>query len=409
MALRHLLPLLLCLNACQTGQSRCHILPLIPAESEVALPELAPPCVWLTHVTDRPKAPSGLATLPELQRQQFMRQILESERLFFEGDPEQARGSLQTVYDSAVKQPELLPSSPKERTAAYRVLVTWMRLQLESGDTKAAQEVATWLAAHMPDQEPSVRTMPPELEVIASKALEKVRHAAVNLTVESPTGCPGQAQVYADGLALGVTPLQTRLAAGRHALWLQCDSVTSWVRIQEVTAGWHLAGVAMETESRVVLHDGQVMWWEASAAEADAALLRSLASWSGSEAIAAPAGESEWILATPTQTRIVPLPKDEALSLDSLVHHQEALPWWAGALGVTAAALAGSGVWAHMEADDATRQTNSGIRDLRSETSQWQDAATGLYAAAAVTATCAAGLLVWQLLTTPTPAEPLFR
>ncbi len=407
---------LVCLAAvleigCASGGQRCLAVFVDRADlsQPTARPALPPPCVWLTHPQDLPNIPRRLRFLDPNERTQFLRQIREADQLFFSAGPQEGARAISDVIDRMRSRTEWLPTAPKDRALTYGVVATWMRLKAEAGEPGAVQESALWLAVHMSDQQPSVRSMPPELELLASRMLERVRASHVKIDIEPPAECQEPAGVFMDGLALGTLPLHIMVPLGEHTFWVQCGSLTSWVRVVGVEAPLRLTGIRMHQESSLGLGPEFLQWRSSQAPIQDPQLLRSVATWAGIDAVVMPGTvPGELAVAMPDKVVAVTLGESQPLELPDFLERPHALRWAAAGSAGLAAVLAAGGVWANLEYNDLVQRTNGGVVDGRDEAAPWQTGAQALYLSAGAALAAGVGFLIWDWVTAPAEAEPLF-
>lgn len=397
-------------TGCGATAERCLVYPLVPDASwKGGRPALEPPCAWGSGESVQGKLPKGLRSLDEDERLKMLGQLTESERLFFSETPEKGQEAMAQVWSALQRHPEYLPASSKERSAAYRVLVTWMRLQPEGSPARA--QVAEWLACHMPDQEPSVRSMPAEEELRAAQAVERARRESVMLQAEPASGCETPASLFMDGVEVGKLPLHgVPVPKGEHAFWAECDGRRSWVRIREVAGATRLPSFRLEKEPLLSLHDSSLTWNDDGMLEEHRDLLRSVASWSGMEAVAVPGAEEEalWFASARRAVRMDGA-SGQPLEVEESLEDDWTLVWLGAGAAASSLALLGGGLYATDRHNTLVDEMNTGTVDHLREIDQWKERGVAMYASAAALGVAALSLWIVDWAMRPTEPQPLFH
>jgi hypothetical protein len=385
------------LNACASTQP-CSLLFVGPAKER---PQIAwNQCRWWQPPTAQQLPP---VQLDPARTVAIIAMLQEAERFLPEGNTDQAMASFASAFGMLQDAPQLLPEDPASRGLVYRAMATWTTLAAEKGDSIPG--LFQWLATHMPDQTPSVRTLTPELELQASREAEKARKASIPLSAPTPTGCTEKANLVVDGLPLGALPVKgIPVPPGPHVYWIRCGTLHSSPKRFEVSQGHiKLPKVDVASETRLAqLHTVQQSP-ENRARENDVALLRRLAHTNGAAASLAPSNDGQWLVASVARQHplvVDDLAVKEPLLLDYIAQ-DDTLTLASALLGAGALAAAGLGIWANVSHNQLVGDTNSSTQDYRESAAAFRDLSLWFYGGAALLGTAALSTWAVDLLTRP--------
>ncbi len=337
--------------------------------------------------------------------------MLEGEREFFEGNVDRGTVLLREAWSTVSGQPEILPSDPQRRRQLYGAILLVFRLLMEEGQGLES-EISSWLATHMPEQSPSVRVLPPEMEAAASEALDATRQRHVPLSVRGPrpgTGC----HWTMDGLVLGEPPLTgVTIPPGLHVFVPVCGETRGWSRRVDVAEGGvRLWARDIQAEHRL-RRTGEGLTW---AGELEAPELRlagrSLATSlmvDGVVFLPTQPDQDVW-LSTPYGERRLQKEEDGWPLRTRFLEPPRTWKWAAAwlLLGTGVGIGAGGGLW-HWQYMEAARDVHSGRRDRRDDMDSSRTKSIGLYATAGALVVSSGVLFLLEALSKPSPAPSLF-
>lgn len=353
--------------------------------------------------------PKDRRTVERAAREAFKEATIAAAAAFYDD----SAGGLRALEESlaqAQENPGLLPTEPAARQQVYQALGVLLLARYDESQ-QAGDELASWLATHLPDQVPSVQQLPPKLSVRAAEALSHSQRDKGTLSVGPSPDCE-EASLLLDGRPMGTLPLRDLpVHRGRHAVWFECGEVSSWTRLLEITSAASLAGPVIAHEALFDLGAGHLRLHSAAPGMAVAEPVRRLLPALGVDVVALMPADSggDALLVTADRALVMPLATGPvALS----VRRQDLWPrpWtsvakWV-AVGITGAAL-GAGMTAHALHDREVEAMRYGTIDNRAAADTWQIAAVGGYATAATAAAGAALLFFLDASHGPLP-EPLF-
>ena len=177
--------------------------------------------------------PTDRRTVAMAERLAYRAAVLAAATAYYE-DSASGLEALEGSWAMARENPGLLPTDPADRAHVYQAL--GVLLLARYGESQlAGDELASWLARHLPDQVPSAQQLPPKLSVRAADALSRSHADKGTLTVGPARDCE-EASLLLDGRRLGTLPLRDLpVHRGRHAIWFACGETVSWTRLLEVT------------------------------------------------------------------------------------------------------------------------------------------------------------------------------
>lgn len=334
--------------------------------------------------------------------------LWQAEKLFYGDAVEEGKAQLAQSWERYQLHPELLPVSPEERTNVYRALLVAVRAGSQDRPGDAAG-MLSWLARHMPDQEPTVRLLPPRMEATAAQEVEAAVKDMALLSAPLPDGCTAGSVLRVNGLAVGELPIAgLPTPRGSHAVWFDCGQTGSWVRQLNLAGDQKLdaPNMALESGLRVARRllsapqmptpelltrigpklrtslraDGLVFVPVDGASKERQALLSTAY---GNHSIApGPAGRFQVppsLLAAPFDWR-------------------RAGMWTAYAMS---AAMLGCGVGANLGHQSAMDDTNSGLSDRRREADNWRTVSISCYATAGAAFILGATLNIFEAVEEP--------
>lgn len=338
--------------------------------------------------------PTGASLPPEdAERRRLLADLAAGESLFWQGQLDEAGGALAAAFEVLKDHPELLPSSKDDRAKAYGALLVLFRLR--AGDETGAAEIAAWLASHMPDQDPSVQTVPPELEARLSNTVIKSRTPGWKLGAAGDVG--RRCSLLVDGLESGTVPVHgLPVTNGAHRIWSVCGAGEGSL-VAEVSEARTEALLAPLVLSRLkpcgaglclspALEEGQTTRDLSGLGRqfgADAALLVG-----DGRALLAPAN-GRWLEELQAGENGVEVFRDPP---GKKKRRLVAL----GAAAATAFFL-GSGVYWNLEHNDDIARTSEGWADLRQQADSHKELSMLSYGMAAVSGAMAAVLFLWDL------------
>jgi hypothetical protein len=353
--------------------------------------------------------PTDRQTVTAAQRLAFKESVVAASSAYYD-DPDSGRKALEENFARARQNPGLLPTNAKVRNQIYQSLaVLLLARYIESQE--AGDELASWLANHLPDQVPSAKQLPPKLSVRAAEALRRSHARKGPLSAAAPPDCE-EASLLLDGRVLGTLPLRdVPVHLGRHAVWFECGDKSSWVRFLEVSDGASLAAPRIDHEAAFTLSDGQLRLVSGATPELAVDSARRLLSSLDIEAVAllANRGGEEALVVTATGNRALVMsggPVALTVSRDELWPRSwTSVAKWVVA-GVSVAAL-GGGMTFHALHDREIDKMSFGTVDTRGRAERWQNTAIGGYA---VAASAAVGAIVLFIVDRPDKSliDPLF-
>lgn len=337
--------------------------------------------------------------------------MLEGEREFFEGNVDRGTALLREAWSTLSGQPEMLPSDPQRRRQLYGAILLVFRLLMEEGQGRES-DISLWLATHMPEQSPSVRVLPPEMEAAASETLEGTRLRHVPLSVRGPrpgTGC----HWTMDGLVLGEPPLTgVTIPPGLHVFVPVCGATRGWSRrVVVAEGGVRLWARDIQAEHRL-RRTGEGLTWVGDLDAPELRLAgRSLATSlkvDGVVFLPALPYQDMW-LSTPYGERRLEKEEDGWPLRDRFLDPPRTWKWAAAwlLLGTGAGIGAGGGLW-HWQYMEAADDVHSGRRDRRDDMDSSRYKSIGLYATAGALVVSSGVLFLLEALSKPLPAPSLF-
>lgn len=366
-------------------------------------------CEVVAAATLAAALPEDRRSVESAMRTEFHQAVVASAAAFYE-DPVSGRKELESHWSAVRENPGLLPTERAERNRFYRSLAVLLLARYNDSQGEG-DELATWLANHLPDQVPSAKQLPPKLSVRAAEALGRAHAKKGTLTVGAPRDCVS-ASLLLDGRTLGTLPLRdVPVHMGRHAVWFECGDKISWTRMVEMTDTVSLPGPHVGHEAVFLLSDGRLRLRTGIPSEEALEPARRLLTPLGVDAVvvipSALGGEA--LVLTAGGEKKIPLAAGPVvLSLPREVLWPR--PWssvakWVVA-GVSVAAL-GAGMTAHALYDREIDSMRYGTVDGRGAADSWRGAAIGGYATAATAAAGAAVLFFVDGRPEP-PVDPLF-
>ncbi len=334
----------------------------------------------------REKIPKGVRSLDTKSASQTLLDLAAGASVFFEKDAKVGQGQMLEAWKRLEPHPEWLPGQPEQRKEVYETLLTLYRVWTRT-DADGAGRLLLWLATHLPEQQPSVKFLPPQMEYEVTQFAQETTTPRHELSVESPKDA-GACQLFVDGLPLGTLPLSTRiLPEGTHALWVQCEKGSSWVVDMDLNSNIHLEtqGVPLQRQTRVkrdcVLVDPTLNPRELEK------LGRHFLSWLEVDGVVwVPVDDPKAPALLTTRGNITHLPPEEGrYSLKSEWVLDRKDDWqtigWV-TLGA-AAVLAGAGVGLNLHYNGLVNEMNTGVADHRNEFDNIKAATITMYASAA--------------------------
>lgn len=350
-----------------------------------------------------------LRVLDPDQVQSAARSLWAAEKLFYGESVEAGKAQLAQAWELYQHHPELLPVSPEERTNVYRALLVAVRAVAPDSSGNSSAAMLSWLARHMPDQEPTVRLLPPRMEATAALEVESAVKDVALLSAPLPDDCTAGSVLRVNGLAVGELPIAgLPISRGSHAVWFDCGQAGSWVRQLHFTGDQKLEAPDMALESglrvarrllsapqmptpellsqigpglRTSLHAEGLVFVPVDGSSQDKQALLSTAY--GNHSIApGPAGRFQVppsLLAAPFDWR-------------------RAGMWTAYAMS---AALLGCGVGANLGHQSAMDDTNAGLSDRRQEADNWRTMSISCYATAGAAFILGATLNIFEVVEEP--------
>jgi hypothetical protein len=311
----------------------------------------------------RPPSAAGLELPGTLPPELGPPGLARARDLFFKGNLQEARVLLARVRAALEANPSLLPRDEEAREALYGALLLLYRIEWMEG--RPDEGLADWLALHLPDQEPSVAQVPPELEArlaAAKTAQAAPRPLRVRLDREG-----SECVVYADGLLLGGgSNMVASLSPGAH--WVQVDCAgASLPLLRRVSAEGELR-VRPQLERQLSRCGGTLCLAphpDPEVTQANAAIAAAAAGAEGAVGFDATGGGTYYPVSG-TWSRRLNL-KNGKLVVDPVPPGRRTRHWLAlGGLLGSAAAL-GVGVLYNLEYNDLMARTNRGWEDHRAE------------------------------------------
>jgi hypothetical protein len=406
------------LASCATGGRECVIAVLPEAGDQAATgPDdretwVSGECRVLTGAQMLDRLPPGIGRAPASRRAEVLALMNSGESDFYGENSEQGKEKLLAGFLTLRRQPSLLPEDPGERDSLYRILLIVLRIEWER-EKAAGDDVARWLAAHLPEQIPSVKRLPPIVAGRASAALEEVRRGAVRLSAPLPDNC-GTGNLRMDGAVLGALPIAGRaVPQGSHAISFECGDRRSWVRTISLTEKVTLVGPEVTVEhllrlgpagmelsaGTVELRPAQLGARLAVSLDVDAVLMVP-ADRTSPASLAGPAGETTILFGTH---------RGQYLVAPAQVFHPRG-QWMKTAkwTSLVAALLSGvGGASANMAYNERIDSMSHGTVDRRAEAQPWKSAAIAGYSVAGAVAAAAITFFVLDALP-PEPVEPIF-
>jgi len=312
-------------------------------------------------------------------------------------DPARGRTALEDGWSTVRDNPGLLPTEPAKRNQVYQSLAVLLLARYNESQ-EAGDELASWLANHLPDQVPSAKQLPPKLSVRAAEALRRSHGRKGTLTATAPKDCDN-ASLLLDGRKLGTVPmLDVPVHTGRHAVWFECGGKASWVRLLQVEDSATLEGPRIDHEAAFLVAAGHLQWSDNVLAAEAIAPARRLLPALGVDAVALIPAESEGEALVITAGDVIALPLPSGVTALTVTQNELwSRPWtmsakWV-ATGFTFAAL-GVGMMAHARHDREIDTMRYGTVDARGEADRWQKVAIGGYAVGATAAVSAILLFI---------------
>jgi hypothetical protein len=390
-------------GACAHDPAPCTVAVLPPA----AAPAIRTECRTLPPEAVSASLPSGTYSLAPGARAAFVDRLAEAEKRFYGDEIDRGQAEMAQLFEQVQRQPDLLPTSPDARARAYATLLASLRVQW-GANPDLGRELARWLAVHMPDQQPSVRQLPPALEAVASDAIAAASRGTVPVAAARPAAAVTvTCRVFVDGRDLGELPLAgVAVPAGRHAVWSECGASASWVRIVDVAAPGALPTGDPAVESLLRLGDSDLGLVPGGEPEAVDELARRLAPTLRADGVVlADLGYQRLVLGTNYRAFDLKEPVVEPSSLGP------GTDWYlVGGLGLVAAsgALLAVALWANAEHEDAIAETNTSYVDRRPEAADWESLSIGGYAGAAGALAAATTLLMMDVFSNDPSPAPLW-
>ena len=354
--------------------------------------------------------PTDRRTVAMAERLAYRAAVLAAATAYYE-DSASGLEALEGSWAMARENPGLLPTDPADRAHVYQAL--GVLLLARYGESQlAGDELASWLARHLPDQVPSAQQLPPKLSVRAADALSRSHADKGTLTVGPARDCE-EASLLLDGRRLGTLPLRDLpVHRGRHAIWFACGETVSWTRLLEVTeTAVSLTGPKIAHEAVFDLGPGHLRLRAGAPDTSVAEPVRRLLPALGVDAIVLMPTTSghDVLVVTAGDELVMPL---HAGPIALTVRREDLWPRsWTGvakwvAAGVSVVAL-GTGMTAHALHDRTVDDMRYGTIDSREGAEMWKKVAISGYATAA---TAAAGAVVLFLLDGHRESlpEPLF-
>lgn len=333
--------------------------------------------------------------------------LLEAEKQFYGESVEEGKKRLARAWELFEQHPEWLPAKPEMRSGAYRALLVAVRVRSATtpGET---ERLLAWLARHMPDQEPTVRLLPPRLEASAASQVDAAVQDTVLLSAPAPAGCPPGSTLRVNGLAVGELPVAgLPTPRGIHAVWFDCQGTNSWVRIVELTSDTRLDAPDMALESGLrlsnrILSAGAIPSPEVLSAAGP--YLRTALRVKGLVFVPVEAGaKGPAMLSTPYGNHIIP-PGEAGRFEIPAAFTQPPFDWRRAGMWTAYAAsavLLGCGVGANLAQQSAIDDTNTGLQDRRNDADAWKMTAISCYAGAGALLLLGATLNVFEVLEEP--------
>lgn len=403
--------------ACATGPRACSIT-VIPAGATAAtnLQEAAAlaegECTVLSPEQLLALLPPDRVSDPAARRAEVLGLLTRGENDFYGENRERGRESLLAGFQALRQEPSLLPEGTDEREALYRALLIVLRIEWER-EKMAGDGVAHWLAAHMPEQVPSVKRLPPVVAGRASAALEETRRDAVKLSAPLPKDCRS-GRLRLDGVILGELPIVGRsIPRGRHAIRFECIDKHSWVRTMLLTEETTLVSPEVGIEHLLSLRPTGMILLPGIPGQSPERLGARLAvSLNVDAVLVMPAdGTSPASLAGPAGETEVPFDAGQGryrVTSTQVFHPHGQWKRTAKWTSLLAALILGAGgATANMFYLAHIDSMQHGTVDRRGAAESWKTAGIAGYSAAGAAAAAAITLFVLEALP-PEPVEPVF-
>ncbi len=392
--------------ACASApEESCTLALVVPSSTP---PSVVSDCQLLTPLEVAHRLPPDMLTVFPAQRETLVAALVAAEANYYQ-DPAAGRAALESQLQQVVANPGLLPSDSGLRRQVYQALAVLM-LARYNDSQQSGDELAMWLARHLPDQVPSAKELPPKLSVRAAEALRQAHAGMTLLTVTAPPDCT-PASLLLDGRLLGSLPLnEVPVHTGHHAVEFLCQGVTSWVRLVDLTGPTRLSAPRVYDEAAIALRPGGLLPVPGVAAarrqRVEGRLMKALSADALVTFSPGAEGGAE-VASLATRFPVSPGP-DGTITVpgDSLTPRRwRPVVGWILA-GVSVAAL-GTGLTLHALHDRRIEDMVLGTVDNREAADGLRMGALSSYAGAAATASGAMVLLFLEALPDP-EIEPLF-
>jgi hypothetical protein len=343
----------------------------------------------------KPPSAAGLEPPAEAGVALDRRELSRATELFFKGDLEGARGPLDRLRQTLVANPARLPRDEQAREDLYAALLLLYRIAWMQGGPD--EELANWLALYLPDQEPSVAQVPPEMEARLAHA-RGAQQGARPLRIRLDPGGP-ECSVYSDGLLLGGgSNMVHNLTPTAHWLQVDCEG-RSLPLLHRVTSDGELK-LRPQLEAQLTTCGGALCLSphpDPEVARANAAIAAAAAGAQGT--LSLDAQGATYTPVSGTWSRRLPL-RDGRINLDAVPPARHARNWLALSSLLGSAAALGAGVYFNREYNDLMVQTNRGWQDRRAEADQALALSAVGYGLSALLLSSAGLLYLW-----PDPEE----
>ncbi len=351
-------------------------------------PDVETSCERVAADDLRKLVPSDSRPLDSQARAAWAARLDEAASKYYGDDVAAGTEGLLACYREVRDRPDLLPTSPSDRARTYALLLAVFRLEA-TRDAAAGDEVATWLAIHMPDMEPSVRYLPPAL---ADRAQQVARNVGPHVDLVTPAPeCEGDWLLMVDGMAL-LPAARSPLPPGEHAVWYECGPLRSWVRRIRLTEELHLDRPDLPLEGMLLPGAPAPTARDDLPAELKGRMAADLARKTGSTGVLLVPHKGDALLVSPDgQSRPVRPDRGRYLLDDPTIPSDPvssmAVARWV--LLPSAALFLAGGVASNLYYNHQMDRMDQGTLDLRSDADAWRYTAIGGYAAASATFTTA--------------------